>query len=237
MKYLLAALIWMLPVAATAHEFVVKPDVTQAEAGETVAVSVMVTEVYMRPDRMPPPTTTLWLHKGAEATPIQLSADRETNVYRARPSAPGPEPFILLGHAIHDRDPATKGPNLGKRLRTESFSKALINTGTEHTQPLGTRLEIVPMADPAGLAVGSTLPVKILFDGKPIPARLQATWDGKTDEEHGYAVRMESDAQGLAPVPLSAPGLWILRTKHTTDETGAQYDIYEATANLVLRVE
>src|ERR1019366_1931483 len=51
------------------------------------------------------------------------------------------------------------------------FSKGLLHLGQPHQgydRILGHRLELVPKADPFGVAVGGTLPVEVRFQGKPL---------------------------------------------------------------------
>lgn len=78
--------------------------------------------------------------------------------------------------------------------------------------------------------------VRILFDGKPVATRVQATYDGHTDKEHGYVVRTESDAEGRAEIGLTHPGLWIVRTKVSREGLAGGADVYEASANLIIAV-
>jgi uncharacterized GH25 family protein len=71
-------------------------------------------------------------------------------------------------------------------------------------------LEIIPLKDPASLKLGDTLPLKIMFQGKPLAeTKLQGTYSGfKTDEKNPWAVEKNSDSQGVVQVKLTSKGQW-----------------------------
>ena len=77
-------------------------------------------------------------------------------------------------------------------------------------------LEIIPLKDPASLKVGDTLPVKVIFRGKPLAgAKVQGIYSGfKTDEKKHWAVEEESDSEGIVRVRLSSKGQWLFKTGH-----------------------
>ncbi len=77
-------------------------------------------------------------------------------------------------------------------------------------------LEILPLKDPGSLAVGDTLPVKIMFKGKPLAGtKLQCTYTGyEADKEKHWAVEKESDSKGIVRVKLNSKGQWLFNTNH-----------------------
>lgn len=235
----LAAVLCLSAATASAHEFIVKPAATSVAQGTALPVTIMMTETYMVPDRLPPETTRLHVVAGGAAVEVPVAADAAARVVRASVTAPVASSFLLAAHSVSDRAPAAQGPMKGKSRRIETFSKALINAGAggdAATTPLGTRLEVVATGGPETMKAGAELRVRILFDGQPVAARVQATYDGKSDKPHGYPVRAESGADGVVRIPLSGPGLWIVRTKHVLETTGG-VDVHELSANLVFAVE
>lgn len=62
-----------------------------------------------------------------------------------------------------------------ERRTYAKYAKTLLRIGNGkgglklYQRPLGHRLEIVPAADPFSLKPGEKLPVRLLFDGKPLP--------------------------------------------------------------------
>ena len=80
---------------------------------------------------------------------------------------------------------------------------------------LGLPIEIVPLAQPATLKPGESLPVKVILGGKPFPnGRLCATYAGFKSETDTYAWCGRLDAGGKATVPIKEPGWQLLRITH-----------------------
>lgn len=82
-----------------------------------------------------------------------------------------------------------------------------------YRQPLGLRVEIVPLTDPCTLRVGDLLVVQVLFDGRPLPN----VWVGAgTTGTHGhhYPFRQRTDADGRVLVRFDRPGPWFVRVLH-----------------------
>lgn len=234
---LAAPLLCLSAFTAGAHEFLVKPDATVIAEGQPLGVSLYITEVYIKPDRLPPAgSSELAIVTAKGATLVPLTEDKAGKRLHATVTAPAGDGFILAAQTGRIRAASERNP---KSTRMESFSKALVNVGEGdiHGTALGTRLEVVPVSSPAGLKAGDTLTVKVLFDGKPAAGRVQATYDGHTDKEHGYVVRTESGADGIARIKVTAPGLWLVRTKAVRDGGARDADVYEASASLLFRVE
>jgi len=100
-------------------------------------------------------------------------------------------------------------------------AKALIEVGGNKkgfSRQTAEPLEILPLKDPGSLAVGDTLPVKIVFEGKPLAgAKSQCTYTGyEADKEKHWAVEKESDSKGIVQVQLNSKGQWLFKTSHTT---------------------
>lgn len=234
---LAAPLLCLSAFTATGHEFLVKPDATVIAEGQPLGVSLYITEVYIKPDRLPPADSSeLAIVTAGGTTPVPLTADEAGKRLRATVTAPAAGGFILAARTGRTRPASERNP---KSTRMESFSKALVNTREDgvHGAVLGTRLEIVPVSSPAGLKAGDTLTVRVLFDGQPAAGRVQATYDGHTEKEHGYVVRTESGADGIARIGVTAPGLWLVRAKAVREGGVKEAEVYEASASLLFRVE
>jgi uncharacterized GH25 family protein len=100
-----------------------------------------------------------------------------------------------------------------ERRTYAKYAKTLLRVGGGkgtvdlYRRPLGHRLEIVPDADPYALRPGEALPVRLLFDGKPLAdARLVV---GSTDAATATQSKMpgvRTDAGGRALLRLSNSG-------------------------------
>lgn len=241
---LLSAQTLLAVPGAVAHEFIVKP---AQDVGDTTTVdaALMVTEVYMTPDRLPPETTVLHVVTEEGQTLVDLSVNEDRQTMDAAFSTPEGA-YLLVGRSERTRpvkpprgtpEPAEGTPT--PMLRMQAFSKALVDpkgSGVYAQTPLGLRLELVPQQALDSVTAGDTVRFNVLFDGAPVSARVQATYDGHTTDEHGYVVRTESDETGVAEVTFSEPGLWTVRTKVVREEAGDGYDQYEGASNIIIPV-
>lgn len=91
------------------------------------------------------------------------------------------------------------------------FAKAIGYTGAPAAgfdTVLGFALELTPVVNPYGLKAGGTLPVRVIARGRP-RAGVVITW---SRERRGQVTNgtLVSDANGVAKLLLSGPGLWRL---------------------------
>lgn len=86
--------------------------------------------------------------------------------------------------------------------------------GKDACAVVGQTLEIVPLADPLAVAVGETLPVRVLFRSEPLE-RANLCWDHPKNGED-FTGQTWTDARGEALVPVAKRGLMTLRLVHMT---------------------
>ncbi len=88
-------------------------------------------------------------------------------------------------------------------------------------------LEVIPLKDPSTLKKGDALPVKVLFEGKPLAGiGLNAKYAGHESDkpDHGHAhgsdgqypVETTTDDQGKADIHIKKEGHWIILLSHRT---------------------
>lgn len=99
------------------------------------------------------------------------------------------------------------------------------------TKPVGQKLEIVPLVNPATIKAGEKLPVQVLFEGKPVlAAKVYATFAGFS--KTSMAFYGTTDAKGMLDIiPLKA-GYWIVKVSHSkefADKTTCDECTYDTT--------
>jgi uncharacterized GH25 family protein len=102
------------------------------------------------------------------------------------------------------------------RERYSRSIKCLLQAGAQHDdtwkQELGQRLEIVPLANPYRLKVGDKLPVKVLFEDKPLAGARLFAHHRAGDKVSTQTLTLSKD--GLAEVKLERAGTWLIRLVH-----------------------
>jgi len=92
-------------------------------------------------------------------------------------------------------------------------AKALIavgGPGSGHDRVFGQRIELVAEKNPYTLAGGGELPVRLLYQGKPLAGALvMALQRGRPDK-----VTARSDAKGRVTLKLDRPGFWLIKAVH-----------------------
>jgi hypothetical protein len=117
-----------------------------------------------------------------------------------------------LAAAIAARAGANGRPG---RERYSRRAKALVQVGaatarddTAATAPAGLTLEIVPEKNPYRLAPGEALPVRVLYQGRPLAGALVKLFC--LDLDHQALARRATDAAGRARFVVPARGAWML---------------------------
>ncbi|GEM_PF-8240 len=166
--------------------------------------------------------------------PVELSA-REFNAYLAREG---------LQAVIDARARSKKEDVPGKMMQTW-FAKSVVfageGPGDAAARPTGLKLEIVPLRSPASARPGEKLALQVLFDGKPLGgAQIAAVTDGfakETVPDEDFTFTTRTGYEGIAYVPLVAPGTWLVRLVHmTAAEAGRPHDWESYGASLTFRI-
>lgn len=87
------------------------------------------------------------------------------------------------------------------------------------SKPVGQRLEIVPLVNPAKVKVGDKMPLQVLLDGKPArELAVNATFGGFSDK--GYqAFAGKTDVRGCIDFLPLKEGYWIVRASHKSQHS------------------
>ncbi|WP_027192155.1 DUF4198 domain-containing protein [Fundidesulfovibrio putealis] len=225
----LAALMTVAAVPASAHEFVVKPVKAAVKAGEKLTLSALSAHVFMVSEELEDPANVKIKAVDAAGTSseVAVTANKATLAYDGQTSFAKPGYGMLLGHRLPEvwtKTPegmkkGTKADFPGATVSNlyEKFCKTLIvvdKADDGWKKSAGHKLEIMPLADPAGYKAGQEAAFQILVDGKPQSAEVFATCDGYTKTPNSYGWYTETDDKGVAQVKFSQKGLWMVRVQH-----------------------
>jgi uncharacterized GH25 family protein len=150
--------------------------------------------------------------------PIRKSGSLYVSAYlHPKPlELPGPkfEAYLReegLLHAIEARKRSNQTEAPGRELYRKHAKAYIVSGAADRTYsvPLGHVIEFVPESDPASVRPGSSLPVRVLFRGKPLAnVQVQKAWAlaGKS----GHAVAGRTDREGRILIPIETEGKWRL---------------------------
>ncbi|WP_435546944.1 DUF4198 domain-containing protein [Desulfobacterium sp. N47] len=120
-------------------------------------------------------------------------------------------------------------------FRSQKYSKTMLSPSDVSSKPLGLRLEIVPQKNPFAIKVGETLPIKALFEGKPLQG---ATIKAGCTYERKLKEYQATDKDGIANIVIEKSGNQIIATSYKTplkDDPDA--DTLSLSTNIVFEVK
>ena len=221
-----------------AHEFLVKPSSFKAQSGAVNSVEVLSAHVFMESEEVEPlEYVELYRFDGQGKRvmiPLREVEDKPVLKGEFRDDA---RASIICGHRKGMLwSKTTQGwKQEGKKNLTgvissgkyEKFSKALITTSGENMvlrQPVGHRLELIPLDDPSSFQQGGELLFQVLFEGKPLATEVFATYDGFSSQPNTYAYYSNSNSAGQVAVKIGHQGIWMVRVQHEVDSATEDYD-------------
>jgi nickel transport protein len=98
-------------------------------------------------------------------------------------------------------------------LKSQKYSKALLESCEMCTKHVGLVFEIVPEKDPFSVKPGETLPLRILLNGKALEGAVVKTSDTARSEAKD---QLKSDKDGKASAVLGKPGLQLIVASYKT---------------------
>lgn len=221
-----------------AHEFLVKPSSFNTQPGEVNSVEVLSAHVFMESEEMEP-LEQVEVYKVSENTkkkiiPLHEVEDKFALKGEFRDDA---QASVICGHrkGMLWSKTTTGWKQEGKKKLTgvissgkyEKFSKALVTASVDNNmlfQPVGHRLELIPLDDPATFQQGGKLRFQVLFEGRPIATEVFATYDGFSSQPNTYAYYSNSDEAGKVTVKIGHQGVWMVRVQHEVDSVMEDYD-------------
>ncbi len=124
-------------------------------------------------------------------------------------STPVPGTYVVTASRLRKGDK--------EHVPSEKYGKTILEVGKASSGvpgPVGHRIEIVPLANPSEVGPGGELPIRILFEGKPLSTYVYATYAGYSSEDEPFPVIARTDEAGVASIPISRPGVWMVVANH-----------------------
>lgn len=155
---------------------------------------------------------------------------------RDQSAAPGREVYSRCAKAIIHvgalAQPATPGAPRDAAATAPAASDASADAG--FNRPLGFTLELIPELDPAALRPGDSLPLRLLFNGRPLAGALV---DAATPGDPDGGATARTDPDGRLRLALRRPGLWKIAAVHMTEApAGADADWESFWATLTFEI-
>lgn len=236
-RLLAAVLLCCLALPVPAHDMWIEPSSLAPAPGELLAVALKVghpgEEVEAVP-RNPARIVRFAAVSGATEAPI-LGQDGRSPAGLLRATEPGLLTLLYRSNAARSELPADRFEaylaeeglrSIAERRRESGQSlepgrerysrclKALVDVGgqaTESDRWQGLTLELVAEANPFRLEPGARLPLRLLYEGKPLPGGLVEAFalDGTSAD-----LTTLSDAHGRLELQLPRGGAWAVTATH-----------------------
>lgn len=254
-----------LPFAAGAHDFWLVPDAFVLAPTQDLVVRGQTSSAFptsesaVTADRV---TSARVIGADGEETITALAADARSLLLRHRPRTPGQKIVAVAVNWRHVKETAdsfrqylvAEGAEAALRRyeqagvlpaapivrRYAKYAKTVVEFGNgprAFATIAGHPLEFVPMGDPSSARPGGTLRWRLQFNGAPLAAaRLHA---GLAAVKGGAPTEVDlvTGEDGTVAVPITAAGLWNVRTIHVMPAPkGADADWEVHWATFVFRV-
>jgi uncharacterized GH25 family protein len=254
-------LLLLVPATLHAHDFWIEPSTFRPEVGSTVQVRLRVGQNFVG-DPVPRAAAIIERFMVSTAKGVKDVAGTEgadpagtiridspglmTIAYRSR------NKFVDLNPLKQEQYIEENGLERIRELREqmgetykpwhENFSrcaKALLLTRgakkIDRDRPIGLRLELIAEKNPYRLHKGARLPVRLVFEGKPLAGALVQALHENDPATH---IRVRSDANGRVDLTLPSSGNWLIEAVHMVRATpGGQADWESMWASLTFRLE
>ena len=233
---LLAAALAAAP-PLSAHDFWIEPSSFRPAVGSTVTARLLVGEGF-RGDpvpRNPAMIEKFVLVTDAGETPV-VGRSGDDPAGRVRIGGPG---LALIGYRSRNSFLFLEADKFEEHLRGEGLesilelrakrgesakpsrelfsrcAKALISSGdgsTGYDRNLGLTLELLPEKNPYALAAGGELPIRLLYEQKPLSGALVVAMPFDAPAEK---ISRRTDAKGRVRLRLPSSGRWLVKVVHT----------------------
>jgi hypothetical protein len=128
----------------------------------------------------------------------------------------------------------------GAKERYHKHIKTLLQVGetrsSAFTAELGYPAELIPLENPYDLRSGSTLALRCLVDGKPVPNQF-VLFGGRTPSGGRIAQRaLRADSAGVVRVPIRTAGAWYVKFIHMARVSADSVDYESKWASITFEI-
>ena len=227
---------WAVSTPLRAHDFWIEPSSFRPAVGSTVSARLLV-GMKFRGDpvpRNPALIERFVLVTDSGETPVEGRAGDDP-AGRARIGAPG---VAVIGYRSRDSFLSQEADKFEEYLREEGLervlqlrarrgesekpsreafsrcAKALLSSGdgsTGYDRNLGLTLELLPEKNPYLLAAGAELPVRLLYEQKPLSGALVVALPYDSPDAK---VSQRTDRKGRVRLRLPSSGRWLVKAVH-----------------------
>ena len=248
-------LILLLTLPIYAHDLYLMPKKFQVTPGETILVSIHNGDAFpdsedsIDPRRLSgsplkdtrvlgkathgfytvPAEASRWIYVRTEPRKIEMTPQKFESYLREE----GLDPIVVW------RDAEKESDKQGRELYSK-YAKSLLASGAgsdEYQQILGLPIEFVFGRDPYAMKPGESLPVQVLFRGKPAAGlQVEAAW-ATPDGQHSSTVVGRTGTDGRIDIPLGKAAIWRLHAltmERRADRTEADWESFWASATFEL---
>ncbi|MFZ5451187.1 MAG: DUF4198 domain-containing protein [Thermodesulfobacteriota bacterium] len=228
--WIILALMLLFPLTANAHMFWLLTDKDSPKVNEPVQVEIGFGHKFPRDEEIK--AERLGAVQALSASGKKFALKKiSTSRYEFLPPAPGV--YCLTAQMVPDfvtRTPQgmkmqkKKGiPDANYCFHFDMAAKTLVNVGGQSQgfdQRAKNALEVLPLRNPASLKTGASLPLKVLFQGKPLPeATVKITNDSWSNPKNPFVSTGKTDGRGECRVKADKPGKWLIVVSHKTPYT------------------
>ena len=108
-------------------------------------------------------------------------------------------------------------PKVGLKEAYSRFAKTLISVGdtpTGRDVETGLKIELIALTHPGKLQKGAPMPVRLLYEGRPLEGATVKVFVGVDTE---FVHQIKTDQDGKVRIPDSGPGPYLLNAIHMTE--------------------
>lgn len=103
-------------------------------------------------------------------------------------------------------------PGYKSSIHSKKFNKTVLSWSDAAGKPVGVDFEILPLSNPTKLKPGDSLPIQLIYQGKPLA--------GAEVEIFGSEDLFKTDAEGKVTLPITNAGFQYIQASHKKDQPG-----------------